>query len=514
MLPSPVTPRRPGAAPRCRGAGAPEEVASKRRREPNILWGERGRPRQIVVALEALRYHRAPRGRAPLPRFDARFAAAVLEGADMKNWVVAGTLVAAVICGLRLWMPAPEVSSAASGGDASGAGFEEPENAMLALSGAVPAPGSSSAPAPKDEQSASPELDAALGAYRRGQHAEAARLLAPLVERGIGLPGSRVFLAAAALETGDFATARTAADRAAAPGEPESWRVEGAALRLHCDLREGAVKSADLLEVARGRLAEFASSPSGRLWLQDLVERAALEGAGAEALKVAQAAIEQVARSGRGQPAFARVRNLALGLEKAQREALFSRSSKLWTAREKIKTGEPLVRLVQRLRAAAVAGRYDAHFLAWVNGISDPGRVQAGRELVVPPGDLSIEVYRDSRLVLVYCGEHLVRVHGCAIGRPEKPTPVGRFEIGEKIERPVWHGPSGPVAYGEANNPLGEGWLGFIDRPDATGYGIHGTNDEGSIGQEASEGCVRLYNAAIVELMTWVAPKGTQVTIH
>jgi lipoprotein-anchoring transpeptidase ErfK/SrfK len=439
----------------------------------------------------------------------------VVEGADMKNWVVAGTLVAAVICGLRLWMPAPEAGAAdGSSSVASGAGVEEPERAMLVLSGSVSALEVEKPVAPSSEQSASPELEAALAAYRRGQHADAARLLAPLVERGIGLPASRVFLAAAALETGDLETARAAAQRAAAPGEPESWRTEGTALVLHCDLRAGTAKSSALLEVARARLAEFASSPSGRLWLQDLVERAAAEGAGEEALNVAQAAIEHVARSGQGQPAFARVRSLASGLEKAQREVLFSRSSKLWTAREKIKTGEPLVRLVQRLRAAKVAGRYDAHFLAWVNGIADPGRVQAGRELVVPPGDLSIEVYRESRLVLVYCGKHLVRVHGCAIGRPEKPTPVGSFEIGEKIERPVWHGPSGPVAYGQPENPLGEGWLGFVDRPDATGYGIHGTNDEGSIGQQASEGCVRLYNAAIVELMTWVAPKGTQVTIH
>ncbi|MBL8898366.1 MAG: L,D-transpeptidase [Planctomycetes bacterium] len=444
----------------------------------------------------------------------------VLEGADMKSWVVAATLVAAVICGLRLWMPAPEDGQGDSPAIGGGNGQElsSPEAVFPSLrretDTAEEKPLDQARPAASTDAPRSAELDAALAVYRQGKHAEAARLLAPLVERGVGLPGSRVFLAAAALESGDYATARAAAGRAAAEGEAASWRIEGEALKLHCDLREGSLTRAAVLDRARARLAELANSPSGRLLLQDLVDRSVADNAGADGVRLAQAAIEQVARSVQGQPAFARVRGLAASLEKAERAVLFDRRSTVWATRAKIGTGEPLVRLVTRLRKESQAGRYDAHFLAWVNGIADPGRVQAGRELVIPPGDLAIEVFRGSRLVLVYCGEYLVRVHGCAIGRTEKPTPVGSFEIGEKIERPVWHGPNGAVAYAKPENPLGEGWLGFVDRPDATGYGIHGTNDEGSIGEEASEGCVRLYNAAIVELMAWVAPKGTQVTIH
>ncbi|MBK9388528.1 MAG: L,D-transpeptidase [Planctomycetes bacterium] len=436
----------------------------------------------------------------------------------MKNWVVAATLVAAVICGLRLWMPAPEAGADSGAGAAGGQGSEgsDPESVMPILSSVTPelTPGGSEPLSKPTEEPRSAELDAALAVYRQGKHAEAARLLAPLVGRGVGLPGSRVFLAAAALESGDFATARDAAARAAAEGEPASWRIEGEALKLHCDLREGGLTRLSALDQARARLGDLANSPSGRLFLQDLVDRCVADSAGVEGVRLAQAAIEQVARSLQGQPAFARVRGLASSLEKAEKAVLFDRRSTVWTNRAKVGAGEPLVRLVTRLRKENQAGRFDAHFLAWVNGIADPGRVQAGRELVVPAGDLAIQVYRGSRLVLVYCGEYLVRVHGCAIGRTDKPTPVGSFEIGEKIERPVWHGPRGPVAYADPQNPLGEGWLGFLDQPKATGYGIHGTNDEGSIGEEASEGCVRLYNAAIVELMAWVAPKGTQVTIH
>ena len=44
------------------------------------------------------------------------------------------------------------------------------------------------------------------------------------------------------------------------------------------------------------------------------------------------------------------------------------------------------------------------------------------------------------------------------------------------------------------------------------GYGIHGTNDESSIGKQLTAGCVRMHNDDVVELYD-IVPKGTVVEI-
>ena len=46
-----------------------------------------------------------------------------------------------------------------------------------------------------------------------------------------------------------------------------------------------------------------------------------------------------------------------------------------------------------------------------------------------------------------------------------------------------------------------------------TTYGIHGTNDESSIGSNASHGCIRMHNAD-VESLYEILPKGTTVIIQ
>jgi lipoprotein-anchoring transpeptidase ErfK/SrfK len=44
------------------------------------------------------------------------------------------------------------------------------------------------------------------------------------------------------------------------------------------------------------------------------------------------------------------------------------------------------------------------------------------------------------------------------------------------------------------------------------GYGIHGTNDESSIGGQTTAGCVRMYNNDVIELYD-IIPVGTEVEI-
>lgn len=88
----------------------------------------------------------------------------------------------------------------------------------------------------------------------------------------------------------------------------------------------------------------------------------------------------------------------------------------------------------------------------------------------------------------------LMKNYPIAIGKPSTPTPKGNFKIINKALNP--------------GGPFGARWLGLNKK----GYGIHGTNNPSSIGKAISNGCIRTYNANIIELFNLV-PIGTPVTI-
>ncbi len=91
----------------------------------------------------------------------------------------------------------------------------------------------------------------------------------------------------------------------------------------------------------------------------------------------------------------------------------------------------------------------------------------------------------------------------------ESGTPVGVFKIIDKIAQPAWHKPGEKaIPYGDPENLLGTHWL-ALDLP---GYGLHGTWEPETLGQQSSAGCVRLLNDEIEELYS-ILPKGTVVTI-
>ena len=111
------------------------------------------------------------------------------------------------------------------------------------------------------------------------------------------------------------------------------------------------------------------------------------------------------------------------------------------------------------------------------------------------------------RLSLYRDGE-LWHDYPVAIGKPSTPTPVGEYQLVCKVHDPVWY-PKGkkPVPSGP-ENPLGRWWLGLS----ADGYGIHGCLDESSIGQAVSNGCIRLHNRDVAQLVECVRV-GTPVRI-
>lgn len=109
----------------------------------------------------------------------------------------------------------------------------------------------------------------------------------------------------------------------------------------------------------------------------------------------------------------------------------------------------------------------------------------------------AIVIRRKSNRLYLYGGMTQIRILGVATGQDRYPTPLGRFQIVVKWRNPWWFPPASPWAKGEKpippgpSNPLGTRWMGIS----APGVGIHGTNNESSIGYSVSHGCIRMHVA-------------------
>jgi lipoprotein-anchoring transpeptidase ErfK/SrfK len=103
-----------------------------------------------------------------------------------------------------------------------------------------------------------------------------------------------------------------------------------------------------------------------------------------------------------------------------------------------------------------------------------------------------------------------------AVGQVGLETPAGLYTIQNKAVNPAWHVPNsawagslaGQVIPGGApNNPIRARWLGVYD-----GVGVHGTDARGSIGTNASHGCIRMLIEDVEKLYDEV-PVGTPIYI-
>ncbi len=124
-----------------------------------------------------------------------------------------------------------------------------------------------------------------------------------------------------------------------------------------------------------------------------------------------------------------------------------------------------------------------------------------------------IEIFvskREFRLWVTYGGRFLKEMR-CGIGKGNR-TPAGTFVIAEKQRNPDWSRPGQPVIpAGDPANELGCCWLGFAETQ-YKGLGIHEARDGRGIGQESSQGCIRVARADIDFLHDFV-PYRTVVTI-
>ena len=120
-----------------------------------------------------------------------------------------------------------------------------------------------------------------------------------------------------------------------------------------------------------------------------------------------------------------------------------------------------------------------------------------------------VEVDLSSRTARLLRDGRTVDTWPVGIGRDATPTPTGRFYVTVKLRPPQISPVYGAWALGLS---------GYSDVLEQFGTGdgqiaLHGTSDPSDLGQQVSNGCVRLDNKAITSLAEML-PLGTPVTIR
>jgi hypothetical protein len=107
------------------------------------------------------------------------------------------------------------------------------------------------------------------------------------------------------------------------------------------------------------------------------------------------------------------------------------------------------------------------------------------------------------------------KTYPIALGKAGNATPSGMYSIQNKAINPAWHVPNsdwagelaGKVIPPGPDNPIKARWMGIYD-----GVGVHGTSDRGSIGSNASHGCIRMLEEDVIALYDEV-PVGAPIYI-
>ncbi len=186
----------------------------------------------------------------------------------------------------------------------------------------------------------------------------------------------------------------------------------------------------------------------------------------------------------------------------------------------RVQAGDVLAKIVKRKSLTV-----DWRFLGRINRLGNPNSLHEGQTIKIVRGPFHAVVHKSAFRLDLYAGDPpplssggtapktpdgaepaWVYIRSFPVGLGEHGlTPVGSFVVREnsKLINPYWTNPRTGERFDkdDPKNPIGERWLGLVGQDDATrsysGYGIHGTIDPGSIGKEASMGCVRMQSGDV-----------------
>lgn len=179
------------------------------------------------------------------------------------------------------------------------------------------------------------------------------------------------------------------------------------------------------------------------------------------------------------------------------------------------RTGRRVV--AQRFRAAVVAQLTSAVGDRVLEVPTRTVQPKVSSQQVAKRYPVVVEVNRGGFQLSLYKRLKLVKTYPIAVGQAGLETPAGLYKVSNKAVNPAWTVPNSAwagslagrvIPGGTAENPLKSRWIGVYD-----GVGVHGTADRGSIGSNASHGCIRMYIEDVEALYDEV-PVGAPIYIH
>jgi LysM repeat protein len=172
---------------------------------------------------------------------------------------------------------------------------------------------------------------------------------------------------------------------------------------------------------------------------------------------------------------------------------IFSRA----TAADDPLIGTHVVGSGESLNSIARQNKITEELLISINRIKNPDILQAGQRLKVIHGPFNAVIDKAAYRMDIYLGNILVRDFKVGLGTRDG-TPRGTWTVRNKLRDPDWTDPTTGRHYsgGDPANPIGDRWIGLHclegECAGRTGFGLHGTIDRNTIGQNASMGCIRL----------------------
>lgn len=185
---------------------------------------------------------------------------------------------------------------------------------------------------------------------------------------------------------------------------------------------------------------------------------------------------------------------------------------KPWPMAEKL---DYVVQAGDSVKSIAGKNGTTVELIVQANELKRPDVIYPGKRLRVFSGKMAIVVSKARNDLLLTANGRFFKRYRVGTGKYDR-TPLGTFVVTDRIKEPVWWRDDGKtVPFGDKENILGTRWMAMKATgatPAVTGYGIHGTWDNDSIGKSESAGCIRMKNEDVEELFELV-PIGTSVTI-
>lgn len=166
----------------------------------------------------------------------------------------------------------------------------------------------------------------------------------------------------------------------------------------------------------------------------------------------------------------------------------------------KVVSGDNLTK-IRRKRELAT----DLRLIQRVNKLANPDALKIGQTLKLVRGPFHAVVNKSDYRLDLYTGSPdepdrwlFIKSYRVGLGA-DNGTPVGSYVVkkNSKLVNPHWVNPRTGEKFDQDDpkNPIGEYWMGWQGVGASSvnvGYGLHGTIEPDSIGQQRSMGCVRL----------------------